>query len=276
MNISNKIEFHVDHNVKPKNIEKILLFLTDRNFIKKEDLFNKLNNYGYGIHYRHFNKNLFILGKFNILNIKNGAYILSKTGMHLQNYLNFDKKVFYDLMHFLYFTSWDYGDHKSLYFSWSYKTICEILWNNKPIIVNRKKLAADLLNAAHDNFEIKDISISHEAITGIFNWVNALMPSFINNISKNEIGEGREGCSPELFIITLGYLYKTLNLNIGTPILLDKIKKEFICKTCLLNEDSFDKMLNLTIKTFDYISKDYGEWGAFLMLKNEVKIDNLC
>lgn len=276
MNKLSKIEFHVDHNVKPKNIEAILLFLSNRNFIKKEELFNKLKNYRCSIHPRHFNKNLFILKKFNVVDIKNGGYILSKIGIQLQNYLNFDKKIFYDLMHFLYFTSWDYGNHQSLYFSWSYKTICEILWNYKPIILNRKKLAVDLLNSAHDTFEIKDISISHEAITGIFNWVNALTPSFINNLRKNEIGEGRESCSTELFIVTLGYLYKMFNLNIGTPILLDTNKTEFICRACLLNEKYFDKMLDLTIKTFGYISKDYGEWGAFLILKKEVNINNLC
>lgn len=217
MNRLSKVEFHVDRNVKPRHIEEILPFLKKGIFITKKTLLSEFNSYGYTIHQRHLGKNLLVLRYFGIIKWENRGFSLTQLGLSLQKRLNFGRDVFYDLMHYLYYTAWHFGDRKRMHFSWSYKTICDLLWERKSTLVNRKKLAGELLAAAQEEFRSGKISISHEAITGIFNWLSALDPPFIEDTRKNKIGRGRTRCSPELFILAIDYLYHMLNLSHKVP-----------------------------------------------------------
>lgn len=271
----NNIEFHVDHNVKPPHIEGILPFLKKGNLITRKQLRSQLNNYGHTIHPRHLSKNLLIWRYLGIIEFKNNAFAMTRLGLLLQKQLNFNKDVFYDLMHYLYYVTWDLSNRNSMYFSWSYKTICDLLWERMPTVVNRKTLAGELLATAQEKFGSKKISISHEAITGIFNWLSALNPPFIENTRANKIGSGRTRCSPELFVLAIDYLYQMLDLKYKIPILLDDFKKELVSKLCLLEEESFNWMFDLAIQTFDFVHKHYGEWGTSLILKKRVSIENL-
>ena len=276
MNKLNRVEFHVDHNVKPKHIEEILFFFRNGIFLNKRDLMSELNRIGHNIHPRHLSKNLSILRYFGILKFENDSFTITKIGLSIQRQLNFNKDIFYDLMHYLYYTTWDFSNQNTIYFSWSYKNICNLLWESKSSKVNRKRLAGELLILAHEKFGSKAISISHEAITGVFNWVKALNPPFIEDTKINKLGNGKKHCSLELFVLAIDYLYHLLDLNYKTPILVDDFKKELICKLCLLKESNFNNMFSLTLKTFKFVQKHYGEWGTSLILQKRVKIEDLC
>lgn len=275
MNKLNITEFHVDHNVKPKHIEAILPCFKEGIYITKKELMSELNGFGYIIHPRHLRKNLSILRYFGILHFSNNAFSITKLGLSIKNQLNFNKDIFHDLMHYLYYTTWDFSNQNSMYFSWSYKTICNLLWERKSTKVNRKRLAGELLALAQEKFVSKEISISHEAITGIFYWLKALTPPFIEETKINKIGSGRKRCSLELFVLSIDYLYHMLGLNYKIPVLLDDFKKELVCKLCLLEENSFNAILSLAIQTFTFIQKHYGEWGSSLILQKRVKIEDL-
>ena len=141
--------------------------------------------------------------------------------------------------------------------------------------MNRKKLAGELLAAAQEELGSRKISISHEAIRGIFNWLSALDPPFVKDTRKRTIGSGRTRCSPELFVLAVHCLYHMLDLSYKVPVLLDDSKKELINKLCLLKEDSFIWMSDSIIKTFDFVHKHCGEWGTSLILQKRVKSEDL-
>jgi hypothetical protein len=271
-----KYEFHIDHNVKPSHIEPIISLLNSKKYTNKKALYKTLENSGHYIHLRHFNKNILIYGKLEIIENNDDSIKLTDLGHCLKYYLNFNKSVFYDLIHFLYFTTWDFTKEDNILFSWSYKTICELLWERKSNKFNRKRLSSELLSLAQEEFNDREISISHEAITGCLNWISELDPFFIIDVRKNQIGNGRDSCSPELFLLAIYYLYQILGINIQSPILIDDYKKVKIAKLCLLNKNAFNGMLNITKETFDSLKLEFGEWGSYLILQKKIKIKDLC
>jgi hypothetical protein len=169
-------EFHIDHNVKPSHIEPIISLLNSKDYVNKKVLYHALENSGHYIHLRHFNKNISIYRKLEIIEGNNESIKLTDSGYCLKYYLNFNKSVFYDLIHFLYFSTWDFTNEDNILFSWSYKTICELLWERKTNRFSRKGLSSELLSLAQKEFNDREISISHEAITGCLNWLSGLDP----------------------------------------------------------------------------------------------------
>jgi len=274
------MKFHIEHNVTPNHIRAILPLLSAGEVLGPAEILRIVQQRGHHISYDYLRRNLNVLAEFGLLVDDNQAYRLSASGTAAQTLLNFKPSAFYDVMHCLYYTSWDLSQKPELRFSWTYQTICNLLWDTKPALIDAEKLAAELLSIAQASFpEEQRIAISAYAVEGAYHWIRALEPPFVRwpfQRGKRETGVGRATCSPELFILGVDYLYKKLGLPYQSPMLIDESKIRAVCQLCLLNMAKFNQIAELTLKTFDALKVHSGEWGLSLVLAKPIRVEELA
>jgi hypothetical protein len=274
-----KAKFHVEHNATPGSISAILpLFNPDVSLSSKE-LYNMLpsslwSSSKYVTKRNYLNKNLDVLSILGVLSKKDNHYKITSLGKKLQYYLQFDRNIFFDIMHYLYYSMWEQQKPES-YFSWTYRNICEILWERKPSSIDKNKLASEVYNCARESFPdiASDIALSPFAIQGVRNWLKVLNPPFIIlDKGRNMTNDGRSYCSIELFLLAINFLYQEESISLGTPILVDKDKEIFLAKLCLLDSKSVKNVLGLTLRAFSDVLKEHRSvWGNSIILSQKIE-----
>ena len=272
------MKFHIEHNVKPENIRKILPILSSGNSMGLENILSDLQKRDYSISIDHLRRNLNILSAFSFIKRDQKLYQITNLGMSLNKILSYKPSTFYDIMHYFYYSSWTLTHNPIVAFSWTYKTISNLIFENENIIIDKRNLAGELLSYAQENFPTeKRIAISPYAIEGAMNWLQALDPPIITNTNriKQRIGKGRTACSPELFLLGIDHLYKLLGLVYGAPILLDDNKIRIVCQLCLLDPNKFSQLINMSQKTYNMLIINNSEWGYSISLPKPVHLNDL-
>lgn len=273
-----KIKFHVEHNVTPNSVNTILLLFHSDDSLNSGEVYDRLSpplwhSSKDEIKKSYLNKNLDVLNVFGIISKDEGRYEITDFGQKLQQCSQFNQNIYFDLMHYLYYTTWDVSKPET-YFSWTYKKICDALWEIKPSTIDKNKLAGDVYNYATTYFpEISKIAISPYAVQGTRNWLRALNPPFVDVDGRNiRTNEGRQYCSPELFLLGVNFLYQENTISIGTPILIDRDKEIFLAKLCLLSINSVKNVLSLVMKIFpDFLKKHSSVWGNSVILSRKLE-----
>ena len=273
-----KIKFHVEHNVTPNSVNTILLLFHSDDSLISGEVYDRLSTSLWHsskgeIKKSYLNKNLDVLNVFGILSKDEGRYEITDFGQKLQQCSQFNQNIYFDLMHYLYYTTWDVSKPET-YFSWTYRKICDALWEIKPSTIDKNKLAGDVYNYATTYFpEIPKIAISPYAVQGTRNWLRALSPPFVDVDGRNiRTNEGRQYCSPELFLLGIDSLYQENTISIGTPILIDRDKEIFLAKLCLLSINSVKNVLSLVMKIFpDVLKKHSSVWGNSVILSRKLE-----
>lgn len=274
-----KVKFHVEHNVTPKSISTILPLFNPNVPLSSEEVYTMLPSSlwfssKYEIKRNYLNKNLDILSILGVLSNKDKHYKITSLGEKLQYYLQFDSNIFFDLMHYLYYSMFEVQKPES-YFSWTYRNVCEILWEIKPSSIEKNKLASEVYNYARGSFPdiAYDIALSPYAIHGVVNWLKALKPPFIIlDGRRNMTNNGRSYCSVELFILAINFLYQEESVSVGTPIIVGKDKETFLAKFCLLDSKSVKNVLGLTLRVFSDVLKEHRSvWGNSIILSQKIE-----
>jgi hypothetical protein len=85
----------------------------------------------------------------------------------------------------------------------------------------------------------------------------------------------RAFCPPELFILGVNFIYQTQEVDYGVNLLLSDKQRDAVCRVCLLEPASFERVLEYAINQFDYLEKGLGGgWGRYLTLHRAPKLED--
>jgi hypothetical protein len=178
-------------------------------------------------------------------------------------------EIFADIIHGLYYYCWKPQTPNLNCFSWSYRTLCQMLWSAGSFeIDNRRDLASKIETQARQTFGHSDITFSSKSIGGALLWLKALEPKIIDEVSDRFTR--RDFCPPELFVMSLDFVYMEETADYSANILLNDTTKDLICQMCMLEPRSFDRILEYAIVQFDFLESGIGGgWGQYITLHRQ-------
>lgn len=268
-----KSSFHLQHVARPEHLERILGVIYKDTSDNVADIHIRLKQGGYSVTYDGVRRSLDIGAKLRLLE-KTGAssYSLTDRGKALQSLALYRREVFYDVIHFLLFATWELeGDQN--YWSWSYSKICELFWDNHPEVDSRRIMFGQISALAEKDFPEMDPVLGTETIGAVSNWLKQLEPGFLVVEGDKIVAcKEREWFSPELALLSISYLYAIKKASLATPILLDNNSLQALIPLCLTSPATILSMIDIASKTYSFIEIHIGEWGSSAILKQEINI----
>lgn len=182
--------------------------------------------------------------------------------------LELDKPdLFVNVVHGLLYVLWDSRQKGENCFSWSYRTLCQMLWQSgaMDLPAGRRDLASEIEAQARSVFGRPKIAFSPKSVGGALLWLSELTPPVLD---EDETRFSRRAfCPPELFVMAVDFVYRTQAIDYGAHLLLSDEHREAICQVCLLEPERFDRVLEYAVAQFDYLHKGIGGgWGQYLAL----------
>ena len=177
------------------------------------------------------------------------------------------------MMHYLYYVAWDLAeveDKDAVAFSWTYQTVCNLLWDRRPSVIDGKALAVEVRERAQAEFALDSVSITDYAVDGIYNWLRALDPVFAwtnSKVRRRETNAGRVSCTPELFLMAVDYLYRTLQVDYNRPLIMDEHKIHMLSRLCLLDPGKWKPVLTRTGEEFTILRRSNSASGQQITLE---------
>jgi len=194
--------------------------------------------------------------------------VLTSNGKVLTQ-LEMDKPdLFADVVHGLQYVLWDDKQPSAYCFSWSYRKLCQMLWQSGvTTLTSRREIASEIEAQARTVFGRSDIAFSPKSIGGALLWLSELKPSVLDESGKKF--NRRTFCPPELFVLAVDFVYSTQGVDYGANLLLSDEHRDAICQVCLLDPSGFDRVLEYVVTQFDYLEKGLGGgWGRYLTLRH--------
>jgi hypothetical protein len=249
--MSNASGFHVRHDLLPAHTQEIITLLRAMNGGGTVDQIQAIaDTHGYTIRNRKdWSKPLKSLSELGIVVDEKKHLTLTEIGRSVADLSVFQPDLLPDFIHFLYYTCYDSDPEKR--FSWSYRLICDSLWNSAPCVVNRDKLVNLVTVQALDTFKVNGISFSTNSVYGVLNWLSALRPVCVAIQDDEQKFSRRSYCSIELFMLALYHVVSTY-MNADTSFV--TVTSEFrqkVCQICLLIPEAFSEMMDQADVNFD-------------------------
>lgn len=270
-------KFHVDHDVRPVHVTAVLTHMSPFVGDTRPQLLADLAADSYTINPHHLFWNLKVLRVLGLTDVdeKTELWRLTRRGVYLRALAAWNLPTFYDMMHYLYYATWDFGDKDAAGFSWTYRTVANLLWQRRPTVIDGKGLAAEVRDLACKEFDLDTVSITDYAVDGVYNWLRVLDPAFAWTDTKSrrrETNGGRPACSPELFLLAVDYLYRVKGVLHNRPLLMDDDKTNIICRLCLLDPLRWKSMLNRTTEQFSILHRAGSASGPQLTLERAPRL----
>jgi len=264
--------FHVRHSAKPTAIKEVLLILHEQEIKNVQQMLEIGRDRGYSIGTVATSEQSIKENPVRVARdlglVHAESLSLTEMGQQMVALMHSKPKTVEELLHYLNYSTWDPSIPEQNCFSWSYKTVCDILWERNTVTINRQQLVSWLDEMAHDQFEISHTSLSNNSILGIMNWLWELTPAVLGLEERGKVVFSRRSfCPPELFTMAVDFFYRHNHVEYQTNMLLDPAKQESICKVCLLDPTSFDDTLEWACGQFEFIRQGAsGGWGRYLLL----------
>lgn len=249
--MNNASGFHVRHDLLPSHTVDILTLLRAvRSSEPLERIQQVAQQHGYTIRNRKdWSKPLKSLEELGIL-AENKKHIgLTDTGRRIAALTAFQSDLLPDFVHFLYYTVYDDDEDKR--FSWSYRLICDALWNSAPCVINRDKLVNLVTAQALETFQVNGISFSTNSVYGVLNWLSALRPACIAVQEDEQKFVRRAYCSVEMFMLSLHYVLRRYQDDDNWFAPITPELRQRVCRVCLIIPESFSEMLEQAESNFD-------------------------
>ena len=272
--------FHVLHNARPEYELDILAILQDNRESTYQDILNEGRSMGLLVGYQVNTERMLkdILQPLRDLDLMEHRRIrLTESGHTLARIVYDNPDLFPEIFHFLYYSAWHVGQEAQRCFSWSYRTLCNHLWGQSAIHLDKRVLASFISSEASQRFQISSVSVSTNTVNGITVWLEALSPPVIH------YGDGqaelmfsrRPFCPPELLVLGVDFVYQNHDVDYGVNLLLSDERRDAICQVCLLQPEGFDRVLEYAVAQFDYLEKGLGGgWGRYLTLHRAPKLED--
>jgi hypothetical protein len=272
--------FHVLHNARPEYEMDILAILQDGSESTYEGILSEGRSIGLLVGFQIRTERMLrdILQPLRDLDLVERRQIrLTDAGQTLAQISCTNPDLFPEIFHYLYYSAWKSDQKTQKCFSWSYRNICNHLWGQGSLALDKKGLASSLSSEASQRFEIRDVSVSTKTINGILIWLEALSPPVVEYEDGQSEGmfSRRSFCSPELFVLGVDFAYRIEGADYGTNLLLSDERRGTICQICLLEPEGFDRVLEYAVAQFDYLDRGLGGgWGHYLTLHHAPRLEN--
>lgn len=271
------MKFHVEHNVRPANVVALLHELSPFVGEVRAQLLDELAAAGHKINPHYLFWSLKVLRSLGLTDYaeKTDAWQLTRRGAYLRALAEWNQPAFHDIMHYLYYASWNFGNQEASGFSWTYQTVSNLLWERRPTIIDGKMLAAEVRELAQKQFEQETVSLTDYAIDGVYNWLRPLSPVFAQTDSKSRrraTNSGRIACSPDLFLLAVDYLYRTGGLPYNRPVFMDDERAAIVCRLCLLDPQKWRLTMVRAVEQFGILRRSTGINGVQVTLERPPRL----
>lgn len=257
--------FHVRHDLQPQLTRELLALLRTSDQHQTETELQQLaEERGYRLRERKsYNKLIRSLSELGILEVMRGTVGLTELGRSVTEITEYYPHLLSEFIHFLYYSAWERSEDNR--FSWSYREVCNWLWDSAPCVIDRDRLVTVVTERASQEFEEQGISFSTSSVTGILNWVTELQPPNINTEKGQPVFSRRLYCSVETFALALNLVYRRYVTNDSLYISLSPALRRETCRIGLISESAFDEMLDQTEASFGQLDIHRERGGRFAM-----------
>lgn len=169
-----------------------------------------------------------------------------------------------DVLHGLQYSLWTRHAPSQNLASWSYQRVCDYLWEYR-ILPKDKDLIAyvyEMREELDENRGNTADAFSGKSINGAYDWLLPLSPPVLGDVSETVRGRNfnsahfthRTYCSSALFLMGLSWVAREAGISFGELVEMTDERRLDVCRFCLIEESSFDIMLNQALSRFDFLS----------------------
>ncbi len=196
-----------------------------------------------------------------------GGIRLTPLGRHLAEVSIRDPFLFAEIVHLRYWWLWASGDTEVV-FSWAYREVANMLWDESPTTVDSDRLVAMVLAAAEREFGVAGASFSPSSVLGVLHWLRALSPPCLDGVQFHR----RLTCPPESVVVCLEGVQAEKGQPLTMPLRVDVGVRERVCRATLLDESVLDDALSQAIETLGLMRRS-GDGGDFVVLRSSLVPD---
>jgi hypothetical protein len=187
---------------------------------------------------------------------------LTPLGRRLAEVACRDPLLFGELVHLRYWWLWA-TRNPEVAFSWAYRLVADLLWEEAPTMVDSDRLVATVLAAAEREFNVAGASFSPSSVLGVLHWLRALSPPCLDGSNFRR----RQTCPPESVVVCVeGIQAEQGRRALGAPVRLDAPVRERICRATLLDDAALDDVLIQANETLGLVRRS-GDGGDLVMLR---------
>lgn len=266
-----KPNFQFYNNVSPRYIELIFLQLNYGEWYSINDIIIILRQNGLEIKgediVRHQIDAWNFMGVGETIfeesrNIK--LFHLTEFGKQIQDIYSTNKELFFDLIHYSFYSTWMRTLDVWRGRFWLYASICDDLWENAPAEMDNFEIAGKMQRESQKLFSEYQPSFTARSVRSVFPWLGALTPPFLQKCSARVqlCSQRRAYCTPQLFHLATDLEFTGRKLLYGTSLAVDDTIIQAICKTCLLDTGKFWDMADRTQMSIRGFEIRKGQWGT--------------
>jgi len=171
---------------------------------------------------------------------KKNIFWLTELGKQLVDTYSTNSELFYDLIHFIFYSTYRRSDDIRRGRFWLYASICDRLWQEAPAPTDNSALTNRLQIEIRVAFPTYDPCFSEQSVGGVFSWLQTLVPPFLSKQGIQLYSARRSYCTPQLFHLATALIYTTVEgLQYGASLTVSERQIEAICKVCLLGTEHF-------------------------------------
>jgi hypothetical protein len=269
--------FEFSNNVSPKYIEPLFLRIEPEQWYSTGDLVAMLQASGLdveGSNIAQYNTAVWSLaGLGEVRKERRGRsqtklFRLSSLGRQVQDTYSTNSALFYDLMHYFFYSTWQRSRDIRRARFWLYASVCDDLWQKAPEETDFSGLTNSLQSESRQSFPDYAPSFPRQSIHAVFRWLVMLTPPFLARCGeRSQLCSNRRGyCTPQLFHLAADMVYASDGLAYGTSMALDDSHIEAISRACLLDPLRFWEMADLTKSAINGFQIRKGQWGVSIAL----------
>jgi len=272
------VNFEFPNQVTPKHIESFFLEIRNNEWYSINSLIEILKNNNKDINSGKniVQRNVATWIQAGIGFLKTGKedrgkrvyFQISPFGHYLQEIYSTNNVLFFEIIHFIFYSTWlRTNDIRKARF-WVYKQVCDDLWVNAPSKMDSFNLASRIQSLAHETFPDYYPAFSERSARAVFPWVNALTPSFlVQPGAKSEyLSNKRNYCTSQLFNLAIDLIYTLRKLNYGTSLNIDDGMINEVSMICLLDPERFWEMAERTQMMIKGFEVRKSQWGPTITL----------
>jgi predicted transcriptional regulator len=268
--------FLFPNSVSPRYVEPLLLQLRyDQNYVTAQFI-DFLRSSGLGVKGKNIAScnmatwSLAGLGRIEKSGTQKNIFQITELGKQLIEIYSTNSELFYDLIHFLYYSAYCRSKDVRRGRFWLYANVCDQLWIEAPAQINNSVLTNQLQIECRATFPAYSPSFSDKSVGGIFPWLQMMSPPFLSKQpTKNQLYSTRRShCTPQLFHLATEMIYTTIEgLKYGASLTINRRHIEAISRACLLDTERFWYMSDLTQMSIGGYEIRRGQWGTSIALE---------